>query len=140
MDGYEGFDCEALKEQDWSTFDWDQLNQEEVKSLEKPFFPFFMSHTRRALRRCYKEEYYSLSLATAKDTVKNQQLKAREYWTEINHPSCKPILLIRGIRQGVRHPLRNVQARALIENTTGVYEQELGFSSKNCWPKAARVI
>ncbi len=82
----EGIDCRALEGRDWDNFDWDKLNQDEVDLIEKPLDGFLKSHTKKELFNGAIEKSIILyPLANAKDIAENPQLKARNYWTKVNH-------------------------------------------------------
>jgi crotonobetainyl-CoA:carnitine CoA-transferase CaiB-like acyl-CoA transferase len=129
----EGIDCQFLKEQNWDSFDWDKLNQDEVDRLEKPLFPFFRGHTMAELYEgAVRRNIILYPLATAKDIVNNQQLKERDYWIEVNHPELQTNIVYPGAfvkasktRCGIfRH------APLIGEHNQEIYEKELGFSKE----------
>jgi benzylsuccinate CoA-transferase BbsE subunit len=127
----EGIDCEFAKEQTWDSFDWDKLTQDQVERLEKPLYPFFLSHTTAELYEgAVRKNIILYPLATAKDIVNNQQLKAREFWIEVNHPELQANFTYRGAfvkESGTRGG--NFRRAPLIgEHNQEIYEKELGLS------------
>lgn len=129
----EGINCQVLKEQNWDSFDWDQLNQDEVDRLEKPLFPFFMGHTMTELYEgAVRRNIILYPLATAKDIVNNQQLKDREYWTEVNHPELRTNIIYPGTFVKASETRCGIHRRAPLigEHNQEIYEEELGFSKK----------
>jgi benzylsuccinate CoA-transferase BbsE subunit len=127
----EGIDCQFLKERDWSTFDWDKLNQEEVDRLEKPLYPFFQSHTTAELYTgAVQRNIILYPLATAQDIVNNQQLKARDFWQEIYHPELGTNLTYPGTFVKASAARCGVFRRAPLigEHNREIYEEELKYS------------
>jgi benzylsuccinate CoA-transferase BbsE subunit len=130
----EGIDCEFPKKQNWDSFDWDKLTQEEVDQLEKPLSPFFKSHTTAELYEgAIKRNIILYPLATARDIVNSKQLKAREYWTELNHPELQADITYPGAFAKASATRCGVFRRAPLigEHNLEVYEQELGFTRED---------
>jgi benzylsuccinate CoA-transferase BbsE subunit len=127
----EGIDCQSLKEQDWDNFDWDKLNQEEVDRLEKPLAPFFKSHTKAELYQGAVERNIILyPLATTRDIAENPQLKAREFWEEVEHPELKANITYPGafVKASETHCGMYRRAPLIGEHNQEIYIEELGFS------------
>ena len=127
----EGIDCQFPKSQDWGSFDWDRLTQEEVDLLEQPLFPFFKRHSTQELYEgAVKRNIILYPLATARDIINNKQLQARDFWTGVIHPGLHANLTYPGAfvkasatRCGIFRP-----APLIGEHNREIYEQELGFT------------
>lgn len=129
----EGIDCGRLGEQDWNEFDWDKLTQEQVERYEKPLGPFFLSHTKAELQRGAIERNIILyPLAGAEDMVNNEQLKARDYWTELEHPELNARLLYPGPYVKASETSCRAARRAPLigEHNEEIYIRELGMSKQ----------
>jgi crotonobetainyl-CoA:carnitine CoA-transferase CaiB-like acyl-CoA transferase len=127
----EGVECGYLKEQDWNSFDWDRLNQDEVEYLEKPLFAFFMSHTKAELYDgAVKRNIILYPLANAEDIISNRQLQTRGYWTQVDHPELKTSITYPGAFVKASKTQCGVFQRAPLigEHNENIYMKELGFS------------
>lgn len=130
----EGIDCGFLKKQNWDSFDWDRLSQDDVALLEKPLYPFFMSHTKAELYEgAVRRNIILYPLANAEDIVNSQQLKERGYWTEINHPELKESIMYPGPFVKASETRCEVSKRAPLigEHNEEIYMGELGFSKED---------
>jgi benzylsuccinate CoA-transferase BbsE subunit len=130
MEG-EGIDCGRLKEQDWNSFDWDRLTQEEVEYFEKPLLPFFMSHTKAELYEGAIEKNIILyPLSNAEDIVNNRQLRARGYWVELEHPELGTRITYPGafVKASETGCTMSRRAPLIGEHNEEIYVKELGFS------------
>jgi crotonobetainyl-CoA:carnitine CoA-transferase CaiB-like acyl-CoA transferase len=81
-----GMAPDYLKNKDWNKFDIATVTQEEIDQLEEAYMKFFETVT--------KEEFFNYVLendmlgypvATAKELLEDEQLKARGLWREVEH-------------------------------------------------------
>lgn len=129
----EGIACESLKTRDWDSFDWAEVTPEEILEMEKPLRQFFMTHTKLELYEgAFKRNIMLYPAANARDTLENQQLKARQYWVEIEHPELSTAFTYPGpFVKASETPLKIRRRAPLIgEHNQEVYEKELGLSKE----------
>jgi benzylsuccinate CoA-transferase BbsE subunit len=130
----EGIACERLKQIDWVTFDWDMFKtQDELDRIEKPIAQFFMNHTKAELyEAAIKKDIILYPLATAGDIVESQQLKARGYWTEVEHPELNTSITYPGAFAKISKTSCGIFRRAPLigEHNQEIYEGELGVSKE----------
>jgi crotonobetainyl-CoA:carnitine CoA-transferase CaiB-like acyl-CoA transferase len=86
MDGEDMAD-EYLKSTDWENFDMWSANQELVDRISKPIEKFFLAHTKKEIARGAADRHISICpLSSMEDLLHDAQLKARNFWVEIEHP------------------------------------------------------
>ncbi|MBN2062276.1 MAG: CoA transferase [Deltaproteobacteria bacterium] len=130
----EGIDCGPVREQKWESFDWDRLKQNEVGLLEKPLYPFFMSHTKKELYEgAVRRNIILYPLAGAKDILNNQQLKERSYWTEVRHPELQSSIMYPGafVKSSCTYCGVSKRAPLIGEHNQEIFMGELGFSKED---------
>jgi crotonobetainyl-CoA:carnitine CoA-transferase CaiB-like acyl-CoA transferase len=127
----EGFECEHLKNIDWDGLDWSAVTQEEATKMEEPLYEFFMSHTKA---ECYdeaiKRDIILYPLSTIGDIMDNPQLKAREYWTQVEHPDLNTSITYPGTFAKSSENFCGISRCAPLigEHNREIYEEELGLS------------
>ena len=127
----EGFECEHLKSIDWDALDWSAVTQEEATQMEEPLYEFFMSHTKA---ECYdeavKRDIILYPLSTIGDILENPQLKAREYWTQVEHPDLNTSITYPGTFAKSSENFCGITRCAPLigEHNREIYEKELGLS------------
>ncbi|MBA7589114.1 Succinyl-CoA:(R)-benzylsuccinate CoA-transferase subunit BbsE [subsurface metagenome] len=129
----EGIDCQSLKEQEWDSFDWDKITQDEANRLEKPLAQFFMNHTKTELYEgAVERDIILYPLATARDIVENPQLKAREFWEKVEHPELNTNVTYPGAFVKASETRCGIYNRAPLigEHNQEIYMGELGFSNE----------
>ena len=119
-------------------FDWDILvdgviTEESVSLLEESIIKFFKAHTKMELLEGavkYRLQLYPVS--DTSDILNNIQLKAREYWTDIEHPELNTVITYPGaFVQASETPVRVLRRAPLIgEHNQEIYERELGLSAE----------
>jgi crotonobetainyl-CoA:carnitine CoA-transferase CaiB-like acyl-CoA transferase len=83
----EGMADEYLKTMDWENLDMGSVNQELVDRISKPIEKFFLAHTKSEIARGATERRISICpLSSMEDLLNDAQLKARNFWVEIEHP------------------------------------------------------
>jgi len=75
-----------LKNKDWNKFDIATVTQEEVDQLEEPYANFFRTVTKEEFFQYVLEhDMLGYPVATAKELLEDEQLKARGLWHEVKH-------------------------------------------------------
>jgi len=75
-----------LKNKDWNKFDIATVTQEEVDRLEEPYANFFKTVTKEEFFKYVLEhDMLGYPVATAKELLEDEQLKARGLWREVKH-------------------------------------------------------
>ena len=92
-----------------------------------------MNHTKSELyEAAIKKDIILYPLATAGDIVESQQLKARGYWTEVEHPELNTAITYPGAFAKMSKTSCGISRRAPLigEHNQEIYEGELGFSKE----------
>lgn len=127
----EGMSDDFLRSIDWNKFDMATSTQAWHDRLEIPLSRFFLAHTRAELYEgAVKRNVILAPVNTPGDVLEDVQLKARGFWTEVEHPElgakitypdsfAKMSLTPCGVRR--RAPLVG-------EHNQEIYEKGLGLS------------
>lgn len=122
-----------LDNYDWDTYNFATISQEERNRLEKIAIDFFKTKTKRELSdRAAKEGIILAPLSTVKDLLKSEQLNARGYWTEVEHPELGETITYPGASVKIStNPWRLSRRAPLIgEHNEMIYITELGFTKE----------
>ncbi len=129
----EGMADDFMKGMDWDAFDMGKEGQETQDKLEKCTASFFKTKTKKELyEAALKFKLGLCPVSTFKDLRENSQLKARNFWVEIEYPELNDVITHPGpFAQASQTPLRVSQRAPLIgEHNEEIYCHELGFSSE----------
>jgi crotonobetainyl-CoA:carnitine CoA-transferase CaiB-like acyl-CoA transferase len=75
-----------LKDIEWDKLDMLRLSQEELAVIEKVFAAFFLEHTKEELaEQAFKRRFPLGPVNTVEDLAKDEQLRARDFWVELEH-------------------------------------------------------
>ncbi len=139
----EGMMTEFLQKMDWE-FDVSKQTQDIQDQIETEFARYFAKHTKMELYNKARESGIMLyPLNSVKDVVESPQLKARDYWVEVEHPELGTTLRYPGaFIKGSLTPCRIRRRAPLIgEHNKDIYENELGLSRDTiCMLKEAGII
>ncbi|MEE9550392.1 MAG: CoA transferase [Candidatus Binatia bacterium] len=81
-----GMAPDYLKDKDWDKFDIATVTQEEVDQIEEAYMRFFKTVTKEEFfKRVLENDMLGYPVATAKDILEDEQLKARGLWQEVEH-------------------------------------------------------
>jgi crotonobetainyl-CoA:carnitine CoA-transferase CaiB-like acyl-CoA transferase len=127
----EGMANDFLKEFNWENLDYADTTQETVNHLEAPTARFFMAHTKLELLEGavkYRILFYPQFNTT--DILESEQLAARGYWAEVEHPELGTTITYPGpFAQFTETPPRVSRRAPLIgEHNHEIYQEELGLS------------
>jgi benzylsuccinate CoA-transferase BbsE subunit len=140
----EGAANEALKNVDWSTWNWETTSQQAVDEIVKSFAGFFMQRTKAELwEGAQKRGIMLYPLLTPSDIVEFEQLKARDFWEEVEHPELGAIFTYPGAFIKVTEEPVKIRRRAPLigEHNEEIFIKELGLSAADLLIlKQARVI
>jgi crotonobetainyl-CoA:carnitine CoA-transferase CaiB-like acyl-CoA transferase len=140
----EGMADDYLKNFDWTTFDYATLTQEIMDRLAAPTAKFFLSHTKvELLEGAVKHRILFYPQFTTADLLKSDQLAAREFWVDLEHPELGTTITYPGPFVKLSEtPIRMTRRAPLIgEHNQEIYGKELGMSSKEIQAlKKAKVI
>lgn len=128
----EGLASDFLRAQDWSKFDMAQATEIAVH-LEKPLSKFFMNYTKAELMEGSTNRRIMLyPVFTIEDIANCAQLKAREFWEEVEHPELAASITYPGafIKMS-QTPCQIRRCAPLIgEHNDDVYQGGLGLSKE----------
>lgn len=83
----EGVYEEAITNVDWSKFEFGTISQEVLDGIESALLKFFSNKTKSELSRgAVKFRVILFQLNNSEDLLNNAQLRARGFWTLLNHP------------------------------------------------------
>lgn len=122
---------EKLSQIDWAAVDFEEVTQEQLDGWEKEFGKFFLTRTKVELQRGAVERGIMLfPVSTIKDLLEDEQLAARDFWLEVEHPELNCTLIFPGAPFKLEPPLWRISRRAPLigEHNLEIYQGELGFS------------
>lgn len=121
-----------LKGYDWPQYDGMTITQEERNRLEKPIMDYLLTKTKAELLEAAVERgILMMPTSTTEDVVESEQLKAREFWVDVEHPELGENITYPGfpIKWSELPPYRpRCRAPLLGEHNQEVYEGEIGLS------------
>ena len=127
----EGMADKYLMSIDWSKFDFATVTQEEISRIEGYVEKFFLIHTKAEIFKGARERHIILQpLLTIPELMHNEQLEAREFWQEVEHPELRDKVTYPGPFIKLSETPLSPQRRApfIGEHNKEVYLEELGFS------------
>lgn len=120
-----------MKERDWKTWDWNKTKQADLDAIVEVVARFFKTHTAQELEDGAIRRGIMLNkVCNSEDTVKSEQLKARDFWVNLQHDELQDTIIYPGpfakfsltpIEINRRPPLKG-------EHNNEMYIQELGLS------------
>ena len=120
-----------MKERDWANWDFWNASQDEVDALAEAIRPFFKAHTKEELQEgAIKRRIMLYKVSDSADTVNNVQLKARNYWINIEHDELGDTITYPGAFAKLSlTPIAHWRRAPLIgEHNDEIYGKELGLS------------
>jgi crotonobetainyl-CoA:carnitine CoA-transferase CaiB-like acyl-CoA transferase len=128
----------------WEELDMAQQSEGMQELIEKPIGEFFLTHTKDELyTEGQKRDIIIGQVSSPQDLLTDPQLKAREYWTDIQHDELGTTIPYPGpFLKASETPLQITRRAPLIgEHNLDIYEGELGLSRDMiCALKEAQVI
>ena len=135
---------ETLKNLNWDEFGWHTVSQEDLDEITGSWSRFFLNHTKAELwEGAQKRGIMLYPILTTKDILEFEQLKARDYWEEVEHPELgTSITYPGGFVKMTEAPCR-IRCRAPLigEHNEEIYIREMGLSIEELLTlKEAKVI
>jgi len=128
----EGMAPDWLKQVDWAAaYDTSQITQEEVDRLEEPVNKFFLTKTAAEIsEEAAKRGFMACPVSNARDICEDPQLKARDFWENVEHPELGDTLTYCGPFVKLSEAAIKIFCRAPLigEHNEQIYERELGLS------------
>jgi len=127
----EGMADEFLQNINWDVFDMAKQTQEHQDQIEEPIAMFFMKHTKAELyKEAFKRGIMLAPVSSSKDIVENEQLKARDFWVDIEHPELGTNIRCPGafIKASKTPCVMKRRSPLIGEHNLEVYEGEMGLS------------
>ncbi len=128
----EGFANDALKNVQWSTWNWENTEQPKVDAITGCFVRFFMQHTKAELwEGAQKRGIMLYPLLTPSDMLDFEQLKVRDFWEKVEHPELGAAFTYPGAFIKLSEEPVKIRRRAPLigEHNEEIYIQELGLSA-----------
>ena len=127
----EGMADEYIKSIDWLKWDFATVTEEELRRIESYVEKFFLAHTKSEIFEGARDRAIILQpLMGIPELLDYQQLKAREFWEQVEHPELEDKIIYPGpftrLSQAPVSPDR--RAPLIGENNKDIYVEELGFS------------
>ena len=127
----EGAATPALKEMNWAEFDLARVTPEKIDELQQPIAEFFSSHSVEEIcAEGMKRRILLSPVNTVKQIREYNQLAARDFWIEVEHPELGSTIVYPGAfakTGGGAHQIR--RAPHIGEHNSDIY-QKLGFSTR----------
>ena len=120
-----------LLEKDWGTFNIEQVTQDEIDIMEEPIAEFFTGVTKQEFFEAVTGRgMLGYPVSTAQELLADPQLKARDFWQEVEHPELNRSLTYPGgFARFSEFPCRIYRRAPLIgEHNREVYE-EMGLDA-----------
>jgi crotonobetainyl-CoA:carnitine CoA-transferase CaiB-like acyl-CoA transferase len=118
---------------DWVEFDFDQTTQEDINNITDTIAQFFLKHTMSDIyAQALKRRIQLFPMNSVSDILSNEQLSAREFWSEVKHEELGIVLKYPGdFIKSSETRLKPLQRAPLIgEHNYQVYRDELGINEK----------
>ena len=129
----EGMADDFMKGIDWAHLSWRKTPREEVERMHSSIGSFFQSKTKtELLEGALKRRMCIQPTCTPIDILEHAQLKARNYWQELEHPELGTTISYPG-RSCLpsKTPCKQWRRAPLIgEHNQEIYQQELGLSQE----------
>lgn len=127
----EGMAPEHLKEMDWEKLDVEKINQDELDFITEPMAEFFKTRTKAEIQEeAIKRLIMMYPVCDSKETLENLQLRARDFWVNIQHDELNDTIAYPGaFAKFSETPIRRWRRAPMIgEHNEEIYVKELGFS------------
>lgn len=115
----------------WESLDFSDLPAEEWFQIEKPIRRFFVSHTKAELYNgAIKRGLPLYPMNTIDKVIGDAQLKARDYWIEIDHDDIGDRLIYPGpFAKFSETPIqKSIRAPKIGEHNIDIYYREMGLT------------
>jgi benzylsuccinate CoA-transferase BbsE subunit len=124
-------DIGPFEEWEWESKSWEHMSREEADKLMELLGEFFLNHTKDELLALATENRFQLGPCNnAEDVLKYPQLKARDFWKDIEHSELGTSLQYPGGAVVTTYGYVGVRRRAPLigEHNNEIY-QEIGLTA-----------
>jgi crotonobetainyl-CoA:carnitine CoA-transferase CaiB-like acyl-CoA transferase len=139
----EGLATEFLLNMNWDTFDMFRVTREEMDQISKPIGEFFLRHTATEIFKGAVPRQVSVGpLLRMQDLLSDENLKARNFWVDIEHPELETSITYPGqfVHSSEEECSTRFRAPLIGEHNEEIYG-EMGLSKQDIIVlKQARVI
>jgi len=129
----EGMGSDFMNKIDWDSFDMAKVSQDDFCGFERDIGQFFLTRTKAELYEEGSRRGVTIyPVSTIKDVFEDPQLKARDFWQEVEHPELHATFLYPGpFVKCSQTPLRPPsRAPRIGEHNREIYQNELGMSAE----------
>jgi len=129
----EGMCPDWLRELDFRSMDSYNMEQGLLDNMADAFARFFLTKTKEELFEFAREnELFLAPMSTAKDLWENPQLKAREFWVELEHPELGVTIAYPGpfLQSSEAPPTVRRRAPLIGEHNREIFQGELGLTTQ----------
>jgi crotonobetainyl-CoA:carnitine CoA-transferase CaiB-like acyl-CoA transferase len=127
----EGLASNALKNVDWSTWNWQTVTQDTVDEITRSFSRFFLKHSKAELWEGAQQQGIQLyPVFTPKDMLAFPQLTIRQYWQEVEHAELGTSFVYPGAFARLTEGSCRIRRRAPLigEHNEEIFIKEMGLS------------
>jgi crotonobetainyl-CoA:carnitine CoA-transferase CaiB-like acyl-CoA transferase len=139
----EGF-ARAIKDMDWSEFDYALMSKEQWDTIENAFQSFLNTKTKAELfKEAVAKSLMICPVNMAKDVLGCPQLSARDYWAKVEHEELGDTITYPEAPVKMAEAPWRIRRRAPLigEHNEEIYVSELGFTAEQLVTmKACRII
>ena len=130
----EGLANAFIRGTDWLKLDWLEFIKDGIERLTEPLSRLFLQYTTQELvDEALRRNITLYPVADSRDLIENEQLKARNFWVEVEHPELGesitypgPFAVLSETPVTVRH-----RAPRIGEHNQEIYIEELGLDLKD---------
>jgi len=129
----EGYTNDFIDKFNWDRDDFMKISQAELDQIEEPTGRFFMAHTKsELLEGAVAHEALLYPVFTNADMMTDPQLKARNFWVEVEHPELGTTITYPGSFANTSDAPPRIYRRAPLigEHNQEIYQKELGISKE----------
>jgi crotonobetainyl-CoA:carnitine CoA-transferase CaiB-like acyl-CoA transferase len=130
----EGMAPDFLVKTDWEKFDMAKQDQADLDAIHSAFGSFFKTHTKSEIQEgAIRRKIMMYPTCNAEETLRNQQLAARDFWVKIRHEDLSDTITYPGAfakfsETGIKQ-WRG--APRIGEHNEEIFVRELGYSQKD---------
>lgn len=129
----EGMADDFIKTWEWEKYDFAIATPEIQERLEEYFARLFLTHTKAEIySEGLKRGFMVAPVCSPGDIIENQQLQARDFWLQVEHPELNCKLTYPGTFYKSSEIQFKVPCRAPLigEHNIEIYEKELGITKE----------
>ena len=118
---------------DFTKIDMNYVDQETYETWERGFGKFFAKHTKAELfQEALNRNFMVFPLATTDEILGCEQLQARQYWVNVDHPELDATITYPGAPFKATETSWRISRRPPLigEHNEEIYEKELGLSKQ----------